>query len=235
MSITTGLVVTKNTDRLDQEVLEMATSTEVRTTEQLATERIAYEEDADAAFKAERGLIGAIGRLSESAWDVARWAYECDEAHVWIYLADGDFKSSPDQKKAWLAQPDIGMSESWFNGLVQIHRDLVRTYSLTEEDLTGVDPTKATVILPAVKGHRVSVQRALADARALSRSDLRIKYAPTASHEPAVTAGSYRPDETDGEPEHVAGEVLEPEDKLPGWVTRHNVEKMLGTLRDEAR
>jgi hypothetical protein len=190
--------------------------------------------DAEAAFKIDQALKAAIAAECVSTWAVSHWAYECKQANVWLYLQDEDV-SNRDAKKAWLGQPEIGLSESWFNALCQVWQDLVLRHELQENDLEGVGPTKAAYIVPRVNRAEVLVGDGLADARELSTSDLRKKYLPPpkpkkeipdvrydepepGQNDTSTNSGQLEPEAGDDEP--VPADELEVETyELPDWVT----------------
>lgn len=75
----------------------------------------------------------------------------------------------------WLGTPEIGLSRSYANALIEVYGELTRR-GLDAEQLGAYDPTKVYEVLPAVHAGDVSLDDALADCKSLSRSDLRAKY-----------------------------------------------------------
>ena len=208
-----------------------------------AAEKAQFEADTETAFKLEQGFKAAIGRAKASLWDVAKWAYECNEANVYLYMQPHENgMSTRDARKAWLAQPEIDMSESHFIKLVGIWDQLVTRRGLTSEDLAGIDVSKAEVIIPRLRSGTILKKEALADARDLTVAELRAKYLspkePPAPADPIIDA-DYHPAETletDPGPvradtieavEVVSGEVVAESVpfEYPGWITPDVIER----------
>ena len=85
---------------------------------------------------------------------------------------------------AALAQPEIGLSRSWFFRLIQTWRDLVVVRKVSPARLAAIDTTKVEEIRPAIMSGHVKPDAALADAEALGRRDLREKYRSLAADTP---------------------------------------------------
>jgi hypothetical protein len=82
-----------------------------------------------------------------------------------------------DSENAYFADPEVGIGPTHGRRLLRVYRALVVERAVPPGELAGVEITKLDVTLPAVKAGDVDLERAIADARALSRSDLEIRYA----------------------------------------------------------
>lgn len=76
----------------------------------------------------------------------------------------------------WLGQPEISLSRAESYAMIAAWRELVVERDVDPRRLGGLDVSKVAVVLAAIKDGRKSVDDALADCAALSRSDLRAAY-----------------------------------------------------------
>lgn len=111
------------------------------------------------------------GCMAVRAVWVALAAY-LHEFHSEAMWEDLDYETFED----WLGSPEIGLSRSHVYALIQCHEELVILRQIPAAELEGIDATKVQQVLPALKRGDVEVDQALADARSLSRADLRKEY-----------------------------------------------------------
>lgn len=120
-----------------------------------------------------------------------------DLRHAWVRLAQdlhdmqqGLFKSiGYDTFEEWLADPEVDIERRWAYQLSATWRELVVNLKLPADRIRQLEPAKIQEVLPAVRRGLVDVQDALADVEALSRSDLRERYASIRSGtEPTMSA-----------------------------------------------
>jgi hypothetical protein len=77
---------------------------------------------------------------------------------------------------AWLGQPDIAMSYRTAKDMIDAWEVFVADHATPVDLLLQTNPSKLAVVLPAVRDGSVPADRAVADAIALSRTDLRELY-----------------------------------------------------------
>lgn len=77
---------------------------------------------------------------------------------------------------SWLAQPEIGMAYRTAKDMVDVWDVFVIEHATPINDLVLTNPSKLAATLPAVRDGRVTADRAVHDAIALSRGDLRELY-----------------------------------------------------------
>lgn len=126
------------------------------------------EEAADKAHRLEREVV--VGSLSvRRAWiQLAGVLHTIQSEKLYELLGYERFTE-------WIAAPEIGMGRSHAYALTSIYQELVVERGIPEEDLWYVEPTKLAEVLPWIR-QGGEIKEALADATALSRSDLRAKY-----------------------------------------------------------
>lgn len=76
----------------------------------------------------------------------------------------------------WLTQPEIGIQYRTAKDMIDAYHELVVTRGVKAVELAETDASKLAVIIPALRASKVTVDRALADCRALTRADLRDLY-----------------------------------------------------------
>lgn len=77
---------------------------------------------------------------------------------------------------AWLGDPDVGLRRSQAYLLIDAWQHVIVDGDVDPERLAAADVSKVAVVLPALKRGDVTVDDALADCEALSRSDLADRY-----------------------------------------------------------
>lgn len=110
----------------------------------------------------------------------------------------GWFIAGYDTLEEWLATPEIEISRRMFFLLIESYRELAVDRHIPVENLKGIDMTKVQAVLPAIRRGQVDWQEALADARVLTRGDLRIKYTdipPTGEIDRNIKPDDFRWDE----------------------------------------
>jgi hypothetical protein len=128
---------------------------------------------------------GREGRLRAGGAD------RLEERHIrelrtnWVRLAEHLYQWNEDKAWAaldyetleeWLASPDIELSRSHYFRLVENYREFVVARGVKPELLGTVDFTKVREVLPAIRRGHVDPEEAIADAQALTRTDLEEKY-----------------------------------------------------------
>jgi hypothetical protein len=121
------------------------------------------------AFDLERKIVSSVTKLTQDAWELAALLYEFQEMRGWTLLGHETIYD-------WLGQPEVGLKRTEFESKVRMFRDLVIVKQVPAESLSGVEPSKALEILPAVMKGDVEVDDALDAAKTLSKSDLRERF-----------------------------------------------------------
>jgi hypothetical protein len=138
-----------------------------------ARELTAEEQQARAelCFKLDQDVRAAIRRGHAVGWELAQALYEFSEQAAWRPLGFGSLGD-------WLGDPEVGLPRSTFFHLVRMYRTLVvvRQLAVPPAELLALEPSKLDVVLPAIESSKVTLDEALGDVAALSRSDLREKY-----------------------------------------------------------
>jgi hypothetical protein len=110
-----------------------------------------------------REWVRQLLRQERAAWlPLAAALQGIHEHEAWRELGADSFAD-------WMAQEDIGRSRGYL--LVSVWE------TFSGHDLTGTELSKYVWVLGPVRREEVTPEQALADLRALSRSDLRAKYA----------------------------------------------------------
>lgn len=130
---------------------------------------VAVQEEAQLAFQTEREIKQIAGLLREGWTELAERLYRFHEMRMWIRLGHDSFD-------AWIADPEVDIDRSWAYQLIRNWRELVVHREATPKQLKTCEPSKITVVLPAVRRGYVALEEALEDVRTLSRSDLRERY-----------------------------------------------------------
>lgn len=120
-------------------------------------------------FETERKIKADLAAIVADTWTLAEHLYDFHELRGWTLLGYETLNE-------FLAQPDIGLSRSTFFRAVQAWRDLVKVKKVAPARLSGIEPSKAQEVLPAIMRGDVKVDDALDDAVALGKRDLREKY-----------------------------------------------------------
>jgi hypothetical protein len=133
-------------------------------------QRVAEREEViDRAHKLRVEVSAAVANVRTAWWVLAERLYEFHELQAWKPL---NYQSLDE----FLAEPEVGLRRTQYFELVEAYRELVQVRKVRPAELEGVDYSKAMVVVPAIRAQKVGWREALADARELSRSDLRIKY-----------------------------------------------------------
>ena len=100
---------------------------------------------------------------------MAEALYEFRDIHGWKALGC-------ETMEEWLAGPEIGLSRRYVFQLIDAYRTLVIDHQVPAAQLEDYEVTKIREVLPAIRREEVTVAEALADVRALARSDLERRY-----------------------------------------------------------
>ena len=131
----------------------------------------------DVARSVEARIANTTSRIRQSWNLLAADLYDFNEEAMWQALGYPSFEE-------WLAGPEIDLKRTHAFRLIGVYRALVVERGVPPEGLGTADVTKVDVVLPAIKRGQVEVAEALADAEALSRSDLAEKYGKGSPNEP---------------------------------------------------
>lgn len=126
------------------------------------------EDKAERAHDLERAVV--VGSLSaRRAWiSMAEALHAIQSERLYELLGYERFTE-------WIATPEISLGRSQAYALTSIYQTFVVEKGVPVDDLAYIEPSKLAETLPAVRSG-CDIGEALADATALSRSDLRAKY-----------------------------------------------------------
>jgi hypothetical protein len=130
-------------------------------------------------FGLEQTMIAAIRKGNQAAWEFAKAASEFEEEHGWSALGY-------DTLSEWLAQPDVGVSRTWFYRLVRVYRELTLR-KIDKKELPTLDANKVDIVLGTIKAGETDMDDVLDDVRTLGRGDLREKYWGEKPNKPKAT------------------------------------------------
>lgn len=126
------------------------------------------EDRAERAHDLERAVV--VGSLTaRRAWITmaeALHAIQSERLYEWLGF---------ERFTEWIATPEISLGRSQAYALTSIYQTFVVEKGVPVDDLAYIEPTKLAETLPYVRSGG-DVGEALADATALSKSDLRAKY-----------------------------------------------------------
>lgn len=122
------------------------------------------------AFALDRKAKASVSGANVAYWNLAEALYELSEIRGWELLG-------LDTVEEYLGQPELGLKRSTYFHAVRIWRDLVVVKGVDPERLAATSPAKIQEVVPTIMSGDVEVDRALDDAEALSKSDLRDQYA----------------------------------------------------------
>lgn len=123
----------------------------------------------DRAFQAEQQIVQASHTIQGAMWALAGMLYEFEDGKLYRARGFATFEE-------WTRSTEITIEYRHVRSLIQGYRALCVDRDVPVEALADVSPSKALVVLPAVARGEVELDTALSDARALSRSDLRVQY-----------------------------------------------------------
>lgn len=106
---------------------------------------------------------------------LAAYLYEMQSGHYYQLLGYESFDE-------WIGIPEISLSRSHVYALTGAYSELVIERKIELSQIEDIDSTKLGEILPAIRSGRVEVLDAIADAKVLSRSDLREKLTQETGH-----------------------------------------------------
>lgn len=146
------------------------------------------ELEARAAFELEQRIKLTLGRTRLHWADLAGDLYTFQTTHAYAQLGYETFEE-------WLASPDIDIKRRWVYELLSIWKHVIIDAGVDPEQLRDLEPSKVQDVMVAIRRKQVDPQRALADARSLSRQDLRQLYGPQGDSTTSTPAGAA-PDDT---------------------------------------
>lgn len=147
------------------------------------------EAGARAAYELEQRIRQTIGTQKMIWVDLAGDLYTFQTTRAHAQLGYETFEE-------WLASPDIDIKRRWVYELLSIWKHLVIDAGVAPERLKALEPSKVQDVMVAVRRQQVAVDRALADAEALSRNDLRQLYGPQGDSTTPTPAGAAPDDST---------------------------------------
>lgn len=127
------------------------------------------KELADRAHVVEAKIVKACQSIRTTGIYLAKYLSEFFAERYWMVLGY-------ESQAAFLASPDIDLKERQALKLAAIYREVVVDRGVPEAELVGVDLEKIQKALPALKEGRAGVLDVVSDAKALSRSDMAVKY-----------------------------------------------------------
>lgn len=141
------------------------------------------------AFDVETRIKDSIHAMRVGWVTLARDLYEFYIGQMWTALGH-------DTMEEWMASPDIDLSRRWVYDLIAMYREYVINRQVDAAQLGEIEPTKLQMLLPAVRRQQIPLKAALADAKVLSRNDLRERYTPNGAGTTRTSAGPAAPDNT---------------------------------------
>lgn len=117
-------------------------------------------------------IIEARAAVEQNFWAMARGLHAFIEDRMHEPLGY-------DTLDEFIASPEVRLKRTQVFRMARVYRELAVERRVPLAELQTVDITKADVVLPAIKDGRVGVADALADAKALARRDLEVRYAKT--------------------------------------------------------
>jgi hypothetical protein len=165
-----------------------------------------------AACRALDGQIkDAVHRGRQALWDLAGALYKFDEEAGWSALG---FQT----RKAWLAQPDVDLTESAYYAAIARWRQLVVYRGIEVERVQRLAPSNVDIVLPAIREGTARLEQALEDAASKPQKQLKREYRQTDSGRPESPTPPATPkpplDPTPAQPV-VASDLAPPSTDLP--------------------
>lgn len=128
--------------------------------------------EADEAYATEATIKNVVLQMQQGWVILARELWHFNEKKMWKSLG---YRTLDE----WLASPEIDLGRRTVFGLMETWRTMVIEKGVSAQDMEGVGISKLRETLPAVRRGLITPQEALADARTLSREDLRVRYENT--------------------------------------------------------
>jgi hypothetical protein len=189
-------------------------TTDITTTE---TKQQKEEHEADEAHAILSLIKAAIKDGRAAVWRLAEGLYEFHEVRGWQTLGY-------DSLKAFLADPEITLTESTYHRYIAVFRTLVIERGVERERAETLDVTKVDIVLPALNAGRITTEDAVAKVEANGAQDLREEFTKKPSPNVGSSGKPKTPNvadldahrmnghEPDLEPEVIDGKVVdEPE------------------------
>jgi hypothetical protein len=127
-----------------------------------------YEALVETCHALQEQVKAGLRKGREAAWQVAQALTLFDEERGWEVLGY-------ETVSEWLADPEIGMGKTTYYRWIQTWKTLAAR-NVDPSSLGRLDPSKVSIIVPALRSGKASTKDALADVEALAASDLREKY-----------------------------------------------------------
>lgn len=132
------------------------------------TQPAAIAERGGQAFELDRQIVAGCKAI-RTAWILL--AGHLREMKVHQRWKDLDY----DTFGAYLASPGVDLSPSYTYALIGVYEELVINRGFEPEEIGVVEATKMAEALPAIRSGEITAEQAIADAKALSKGDLREK------------------------------------------------------------
>lgn len=125
--------------------------------------------DIERAYQLDREVAAGCRAIRQAWIMLASYLHEIQSDRLYRLLDCDTFER-------WLAGPEISLSRSHAYALIGAYQEFVVERGMDVEVVGAIEVSKLAETLPALRAGGVTVEDALADAEALSRSDLREKY-----------------------------------------------------------
>ena len=121
------------------------------------------------AFDLEAAVLAdlAVARTHWVPLAASLYAFHTEEA--WRARGAASFSE-------WLTQPEIGIQYRTAKDMIDAYQELTVARGVAPTELAATDASKLAVVIPALRASAVTVDRALADCKAVTRQDLRDLY-----------------------------------------------------------
>lgn len=148
-----------------------------------ARELTPQEQEAEArlCYGIHNNVVAALREGRASLWKLAEHLADFDEHAGWSRLGY-------DTKTAWLADPDVGLTQRTYRRLIRAWRVLHGRFGLDRPTLASLELSKVDIVLPAIEKGSRSLQDAIDDVQTLGARDLRETYWGT-EETPATSTG----------------------------------------------
>lgn len=130
---------------------------------------VELEQTAEQAQIVHEQIRGGVTAIRDLWFWLAEKLHRFHQQRMWEALGYQSFDE-------YLATPEIDLARRTVYSLIESWRVLVVENGVEPKALHDTEASKVKEVLPAIRRGRVAALEALADARALTREDLRIRY-----------------------------------------------------------
>jgi hypothetical protein len=128
-----------------------------------------YEQWVLDAHRDDQEVRSGLRDVRGGLWRAAKALHHFTEITGWTALGY-------DGVGDWLADPDVTLTRPTYYRMLQTWQELAVLRKVDESALAGLDMTKTSIVLPALRRGEVTVEELLTDSAALGARDLREKY-----------------------------------------------------------